>query len=1190
MFMVRLLTWSLLATAPIVAAPAVIAQPVTLPEASSPPPEGSRAALVAKVVTLSRRCTLLYDQERFSEALPLAEEVLALHRRLYPNERFPQGHLELATGLSNLGSIYRALQDHVRADVFLREALAMNRALCPPSRFPNGHPDLAASLYDLGGLHHECGELDEAEPLLVEALAMFRKLYPPARFPDGHANVALSLSYLGGLRLSRGDLDGAESLHRQALDMRRRLYPAERFPDGHPHLVGSLGNLGLVLCDRGDTGGAEPLLREALAMSAKVYPAQRFPDGHQHRAKCLGNVGSLLQHQGDLIGAERYYREALAMNEKLYPPELCPSGHPNLAQSLNNLATCLQERGDLAEAERYYRAALALYRKLYPAERFPAGHRALALGLHNLGTLLRVRGEAARAEAYAREALAMYRKLYPPERYRAGHPALARNLSALGLMLQARGDLAGAEAVVREALAIYRRQFPPSRYPDGHAQLSYCLQNLGGLLKAQGDLAGAEPLYREALAMCRKLYPPERFPAGHPDLAKTLSNQGAHLHARGDLTAAKAAHREALTMRRRLYPHDLFPPGHPDLVNSLSNLGGVLRAGGDCAAAEPYYQEALVMQQRLADVVLADAAEAEAFNYLASQPAILNGYLSVSAGLPGRAAASYAAVWNGKAMVARLLERRRQALVLTADPATRDLGRQLQEARGDLARLLVAPTLIPEQARRVQALSNRKEELERKLARQLPAFAALEARRRLQPADLLKHLPADAVFVDVLHYVRFDQDVEKPGRQGERRRRCYVAFVLARGQEARRVELGHAEPIEAAAAAWWRNLASGVPSPKLEAPGVDLGQRVWAPVAKHLPAGVRTVYLAPDGALAQVPWAALPGSKPGTLLLEDFALAVVPHGPFLLDALAPHPSRARRPQHQGTLLAVGDVAYDRPAKAVARAQGEERLGQAPRPGETRLTWAALPGAARELERVLRLAGKRPTLVRRGAEATTAQVLLDLPKARWAHLATHGFFASARFLSALGVNEKDYEHGWLGERVGSGARSPLVLSGLVLAGANLPVKDPEKEDGGILTAEAIAGLNLDRMDLAVLSACETGLARLANGEGVFGLQRTFHIAGAKNVIASLWKVDDEATAALMGLFYHKLWHENLTPLEALRQAQLTLYRHPERIAALARQRGPDFEKTARLPPASATASARRAPARMWAGFVLSGAGR
>src|SRR5262249_44480854 len=131
-----------------------------------------------------------------------------------------------------------------------------------------------------------------------------------------------------------------------------------------------------------------------------------------------------------------------------------------------------------------------------------------------------------------------------------------------------------------------------------------------------------------------------------------------------------------------------------------------------------------------------------------------------------------------------------------------------------------------------------------------------------------------------------------------------------------------------------------------------------------------------------------------------------------------------------------------------------------------------------------------------------------------------------------------------ERVGAGLRNPLVLSGLVLAGANRPGAEihPDgsaRDDRGILTAEAIAGLALHDLDLVVLSACETGLGLIGGGEGVFGLQRAFHLAGAHDVVASLWKVDDAATAALMAVFYDQLWRQNRPPIEALRMAQLTL---------------------------------------------------
>jgi CHAT domain-containing protein len=109
-----------------------------------------------------------------------------------------------------------------------------------------------------------------------------------------------------------------------------------------------------------------------------------------------------------------------------------------------------------------------------------------------------------------------------------------------------------------------------------------------------------------------------------------------------------------------------------------------------------------------------------------------------------------------------------------------------------------------------------------------------------------------------------------------------------------------------------------------------------------------------------------------------------------------------------------------------------------------------------------------------------------------------------------------------------------------------------------------------------------------------LQRAFHLAGTKNVIASLWKLDDQATAALMTLFYRNLWQEKRPPLEALRQAQLALYRQPEQIQAWAQgERGinpmPQLATapTGRNQPVTL---AGKAPVKLWAAFVLSGAGQ
>ena len=107
----------------------------------------------------------------------------------------------------------------------------------------------------------------------------------------------------------------------------------------------------------------------------------------------------------------------------------------------------------------------------------------------------------------------------------------------------------------------------------------------------------------------------------------------------------------------------------------------------------------------------------------------------------------------------------------------------------------------------------------------------------------------------------------------------------------------------------------------------------------------------------------------------------------------------------------------------------------------------------------------------------------------------------------------------------------------------------------MTAEEVGSLDLAGCELAVLSACETGLGRTAGGEGVLGLQRAFHQAGCRTVVASLWKVDDAATAALMTRFYDHLWGEKLSPIESLRKAQLDMLEGRTPVGSAGRSIGP-----------------------------------
>jgi CHAT domain-containing protein len=168
----------------------------------------------------------------------------------------------------------------------------------------------------------------------------------------------------------------------------------------------------------------------------------------------------------------------------------------------------------------------------------------------------------------------------------------------------------------------------------------------------------------------------------------------------------------------------------------------------------------------------------------------------------------------------------------------------------------------------------------------------------------------------------------------------------------------------------------------------------------------------------------------------------------------------------------------------------------------------------------------------------------------------------------------------------------LLSGLALSGANrgadsgsTTTSASEDSDDGIITALEVAALDLHGVDLVTLSACETGLGQETGGEGMFGLQRAFQVAGARTTVSSLWSVDDAATQTMMIEFYSRLWDNEhpLGKLEALRQAQLEMLRRYDPRTKKLVDRGRGLEE----PDTSASNPGGRLSPKYWAAFDLSG---
>ena len=431
----------------------------------------------------------------------------------------------------------------------------------------------------------------------------------------------------------------------------------------------------------------------------------------------------------------------------------------------------------------------------------------------------------------------------------------------------------------------------------------------------------------------------------------------------------------------------------------------------------------------------------------------------------------------------------------------------------------------------VQDLSSREAELARRL--QQAGVLDDQARAWLDLDQLRRRLPDGAVFLDVvrLEVFNFEQGKRDPAR--------YVVWVMGGKGEVHVVDLGPAAKIEAAVAetrqalekAPQEILQNGEPEAEkiLRQRLQPLAELVLTPLRPFVRDRARWI-VSPDGALWLIPWEILPVSETA-YAVEKYRISYVVSG---RDLLAQSQGRASRAP--GPALMLADPDFDL-AASDARQEVEQMVHLAPPILRQRSLSSAfrhggfkrLPGTAAEARAVLpslrAWTGAEPRLYL-GSKALEG-VVKAAHRPRVLSLATHGFF--------LPDQESDSEK----KAPGGLLENPLLRSGLLLAGCNVPVEDiPEGLDDGVLTALEVAGLDLDGTELVVLSACETGLGQVRNGEGVAGLRQAFERAGARAVLASLWSVADRESAQLMAGFFDNL-AQGQGKAEALRQAQLKM---------------------------------------------------
>jgi CHAT domain-containing protein len=361
----------------------------------------------------------------------------------------------------------------------------------------------------------------------------------------------------------------------------------------------------------------------------------------------------------------------------------------------------------------------------------------------------------------------------------------------------------------------------------------------------------------------------------------------------------------------------------------------------------------------------------------------------------------------------------------------------------------------------VVGLEAESNELEKELNRLVAGGLQRVEKERVTYQDVTEALQKDQVAVEIMRVssaygVAFTTDQ-------------YVAFVLKKGAQPSLVVIGDAKELESKMSVYYKNTVANRIAESLT------HQKFWAPLQGAI-GDAKQVIISPDGVYNLINLNSLKDEH-DHYLIDLLTIDIVSNTKLM----------ARKPVtkiNNSEFVLIGNPIFGSPSIT------------------------SLPGTAKELAEIKELLDQADTKVF-SEELATEESLKKIDKPKVLHIATHGFFLGEVENSNTSTVTRSLR-----------LSNPLLRSGLLLTGAGkIPSKElNEGTSDGVFTAYDAMNLTLQNTDLVVLSACETGTGEVVNGEGVYGLSRAFTIAGAQNLIMSLWKVDDQATMELMKLFY------------------------------------------------------------------------
>lgn len=949
----------------------------------------------------------------------------------------------------------------------------------------------ATALQQIGRVYESQSDPNKALEYFSSALGLWREL-------RSRRGEAFNIERIGVMHYFLGNLDLAFPYFQQAVEIYREL--------GYKSAEGFMYNhIANFYSQKGD-------IDKALEYFQKGLSILRGSNSTVNLAYLLNNMGVAYRDIGDLKQAADYLNQALVIWRKLQHKH-------GTASAFTTLASIYSQQGEMRKALSFYQQALPFCVQL-------GDEHCEARAYWRLASVYSSLGETQTALDYYAKTAAIYRRAQRTVE-------LIRMLNSSGALYASLGDKPRASAFHFEALAL-------SRKAQSRRDEAASLSSLAELYEDDDSTQKSRDLYLQALAISRET-------KNRLNEATTLNRLGLLAHAAGDNHEAIKLFEQALVMS-----NELGARYHGALV--LNNLGIVHNNSGNPKPALDYFTRALAVFREIenksgeAMMLYRVAVAQKKLGQSADARRNITAALEIVETIRGKIASTdlrasyFATVQQYYDLYIELLmqdhrARPNDALNFTAlqtseQARARGLLDLLQEAGAD-ARHNVDASLLAREKELVELINGKtaqqtlffadpkKVELAKTLGEEIdrleieyetlqsairesnPRFAELVRGKTLNLAEIQRLLDERTLLLEyrlgdersylwVISQTKFES-YELPRRaEIESEARQYYELLTERNRALKNETITQRQTrIQAA-------------DQKLQALAERLHRMLITPIGAA--AGQRLVIVG-DGALQYVPFSALLRSANETISLPSIAV---------LDQLRREP-RSQPPPKSVAVFADPVFESDDPRLAPQFRRKIVRSANILAQSQSDFDFAAsgrgLPRLFASREEAKSILALAPA-VSYGAldfEASRERVISsDLHQYRVLHFATHALLNHAR----------------------------PQLSGVVLS-----LYDQKgKERDGFLRLNQIYNLRLSS-ELVVLSACSTALGKDVRGEGLVGLTRGFMYAGAPRVIASLWKVDDEATAELMKLFYRNLLHKKMTPSQALTAAQMEMQTQP-----------------------------------------------